>query len=118
MNLTGPSHITLEDYNDLTHNGTLCDDDGALDIQQFDNIMRTCVCEYVQRQAAKVRGGERAGGRRTGVVFVLVETITCVFTFEKSPRSIVVLKRVSTCTKKYLGRDPWRCVVLRHCVET
>ena len=37
-------HMTESDFETFTHNGSLCDDEGGLGLQNFEDLMRNEVC--------------------------------------------------------------------------
>jgi hypothetical protein len=55
--LQPPVTITEEDWRDMTHMGELSDEHDTISSKQFFEIIRTQVCQYVQRVASKNVGG-------------------------------------------------------------
>jgi voltage-gated sodium channel len=53
----GKTTLTIEDFAELTRGGGLCSPEGQLSLEQFDLLCHEMMCDYVQRQSAKMMFG-------------------------------------------------------------
>jgi Ca2+-binding EF-hand superfamily protein len=74
----GKTALTMEDFAELTRGGVLCSPEGQLSLEQFDILCHEMMCDYVQRQSAKMMFGLAVSAEGKVLSFALRYLIAAV----------------------------------------